>query len=1054
MDHGIAMASLVERHGWIEWSCHSHFSFKMGASYPHELIERAHALGYLGLAMTDMDGVYGLARSWRAWRDLEKSQSKGGRPRLLYGAELRLGSDEHDRPVMLQDTLILIAMNGRGYANLCSLLSLAHREIKHRAFVSLDQLVTCDLSDLVAVQPMRGLVHRAGMKGQWQEKCRRLRDVMGVERFFLTLSGLANKTEDDALERTQELAERLRVKCLLTQDVFFHRRELKDLSDLLHAVRTCRTLEESADQFFVNGERSMLSLEEIENRYRGLRSYEQALATGAELLSNISFCLSSLRYSYPREMLPPGKSAQEYLEEVTWQGARSIYGEIPQKISALLSHELALVDRLKFADYFLTVWDIVRWARSQGILCQGRGSAANSAICFVLGVTSVDPSQFDLLFERFISVERGDPPDIDVDFEHERREEVIQYIYGRYGRMRAAMVANVITWREKGALAAVGKALGLSDEVRAREGDCRWNQWRELARRLEGFPSHLGIHSGGFILSDRSLDCLCAQEPATMSGRSVIQWSKEDVEALGFFKIDVLALGMLSAVRKCLSRVRSHYGVDLTLASIPHGDEATYDMICRADTMGTFQIESRAQMSMLPRLRPRCFYDLVIEVAIIRPGPIQGGMIHPFLARREGREAVTFPDPRLQPILQRTLGVPIFQEQVMRVAMAVGGFTPGEANELRRHMGSFAMKGDVDQWIGKLADGMRREGLAEEFVQGILGQLKGFASYGFPESHAASFALIAYASCYLKCHFPEAFYESLLNSQPMGFYTPHVLLQAARHAGIEVREVCVERSEWDYSLEAAHESGNGGDSGQRPRYALRLGLRCVRGLAEGPTRRWLERRKGRQGWGRWEDFVRESGVGRRDLAALATADGLRCFGLARRSAVWLGGAVPLSPIDCEETLEFEAESQAERAQTDFHSMGTSLGPHPVALIRESDWCYDLDVSKISLSKELSTLGRGRGVWVFGMVTVRQSPPTAHGMVFVTLEDDVGWINLVFSPDVADRFGGVLWGHGFLCVHGVMQKHGEACSVRVRDVIEPRQSVWGRRDSQTGAHPLA
>ncbi|MEM7565447.1 MAG: error-prone DNA polymerase, partial [Pseudomonadota bacterium] len=553
----------------------------------------------------------------------------------------------------------------------------------------------------------------------------------------------------------------------------------------------------------------------MQRLYRVIPEYQRALALSEELNQCCEFDLSQLGYQYPKEMIPTGLDAQGYLWQLVQNGLSQRFGATPpDKLIKQIDHEMDLIGKLQFADYFLTVWDIVSWAREQKILCQGRGSAANSSVCFLLGITSVNPDQFDLLFERFVSMERGDPPDIDVDFEHERREEVIQYIYRRYGRDRSAMVANVITFRGKGALRSVGKALGVPDPllhqmskiassryfrgagteniVMALKQDYEeanpdatrvsWKLWMQLSEMLHGFPRHLGIHSGGFMLADKPLNCLLPQEPATMEGRSVIQWCKEDIEALGFFKIDVLSLGMLSAIRKCFDYVDLYYDQKFTLDRIPDDDSATYQMIQKADTVGTFQIESRAQMSMLPRLKPACFYDLVIEVAIIRPGPIQGKVIHPYLARREGLEPVTYPDERLRPILKRTLGIAIFQEQAMRIAIAVGNFSAGEANELRKKIGAWGIKDfnrDLHPLLVKLEKGMQENGIAPEFAEQIIGQMKGFAEYGFPESHAVSFSLIAYASCFLKCHFPAAFYISVLNSQPMGFYSPHALLQAA-----------------------------------------------------------------------------------------------------------------------------------------------------------------------------------------------------------------------------------------------------------------------------------
>jgi error-prone DNA polymerase len=1054
------MASLLETYGWYEWSCHTNFSFKYGASHPHELVAQAAAFKYQGLAITDFDGVYGLPRSWSALKTLKKDGHDNGL-KLFYGAEIHHVKD-HDLPLIMQDTLTLIVQSREGYYNLCRLLSYSHRAGKSDADIPLDYLLNADVAGLVAIQPMRGLVKQRKRQGEWQRKCAALRDHFTPERFYLGLSRQFNPAEDHAIRPTLELAKKLGVECLLTQDIFFHHASEKDLADLLQAMRMNLTVDGAVGHTFVNAERSLHSLAGIEARFKVFHDYERMLRSSRQLADSCQFDLKELRYYYPKEMLPEGFSGQQYLEKITWEHARAYYGELlSHKITEILTKELALIEQLGFADYFLTVWDIVLWARSQNILCQGRGSAANSAVCFVLGITAVDPALFDVLFERFISVERGDPPDIDVDFEHERREEVIQYIYERYGREKAAMVANVITFQSRGALRASGKALGIpevilgkaSDILDSREfrrGDAErvmeelkvtlkgddedWDLsaipfelWAEMCSRIGGFPSHLGIHSGGFILADRALDWLVPQEPATMAGRTVIQWCKEDIEALGFFKIDVLALGMLTAIRKCFDLIKGFHGRDYTLASIPQGDKPTYDMICKADTVGTFQIESRAQMSMLPRLKPRCFYDLVIEVAIIRPGPIQGGMIHPFLKRRDGLEKVTFPDPRIEPILKRTLGIPIFQEQVMRIAIAIGGFSPGEADELRRNMGSFSMKGDVGRWLGKLADGMRKHGIAEHFIQTILSQMKGFSSYGFPESHAASFALLAYASSYLKCHYPAAFFVALINSQPMGFYAPHVLLQTARHLGIKVLPVCVNKSDWDFTLEPVEDE-----------LCIRMGLRIVRSLRDTAGQGLVSYRKRHGQWRDLYDFIKVAGLSRLDITALAAADALQVFGIERRAAIWLSEAAPFAAFleDEEPAVYFEKETNQERLQSDFAATSTSLGLHPTEILKNEAWCYEVETRTITLAKDVPKRKPGQILIAFGMVIVRQAPPAAKGLVFATIEDETGLINLAFMPQVYAQYRRLFDRQAFLCLRGVLQRQGDAHSIKVTHLFAP------------------
>ena len=1044
-----------------EWLCKTNFSFLHGASHPRDIVERAHAHGYNALCINDFDGAYGLARCYRELEYLKTQQPT--RLKLNYAAEIHLQCD-HDLPLLLQDTLVLLALDQRGYVNLNRLLSYAHRDGKSYANLPLEYLLDSDVGGLVAIQPMRGIIRR-GRESERHEVLKRHFDG----RYYLALSRHLHPAEDRWIRGTLEQAKRLRLEILLCQDAFFHARGQKCVSDLLQAIRSNRVLDACREHFFPNAERCLHSAAELRRLFASIPGFERALAVSSELDRACEFSLDQLGYRYPKEMIPRGHDASSYLRMLVTRGAREKFGQpLPDRIADQLEHELALIDRLEFADYFLTVWDIVSWARQQRILCQGRGSAANSSVCFVLGITSVNPGQFELLFERFVSLERGDPPDIDVDFEHERREEVIQYIYRRYGRERAAMVANVVTYRGKGALRAVGKALGADDRllgqmskiassryyrgagteniVMALKKDYEkknpgiprisWNLWLQLTEKLHGFPRHLGIHSGGFMLADKPLDHLLPQEPATMQGRSVIQWSKEDIEALGFFKIDILSLGMLSAIRKCFDYVSHYYGESLGLDRIAEDDEATYAMIQKADTVGTFQIESRAQMSMLPRLRPACFYDLVIEVAIIRPGPIQGKVIHPYLARRDGLEPVTYPDERLRPILARTLGIAIFQEQAMRIAIAVGNFTPGEANELRKKIGAWGIKDfnrDLNPLLLKLEKGMRENGIKAEFAEQILGQMKGFAEYGFPESHAVSFALLAYASCYLKCHYPAAFYISVLNSQPMGFYTPHALLQAARREGIEILPISLNRSTWDHRLERP--------SRQRE-YAIRLGFRLVKGLAEAFVEHIVEARARVGAWQNFEGFCRDCSPARDQLTALAACDLFSPFGDSRSQALWAAEAAPYKPLldFTDDAIEWPDEQKLEAIRKDFRAFGTSLKQHPAEVIRLSQWPYPVAPEKFSRSDRLADLATDADVFVFGMVLVKQSPGSARGMVFVTLEDESGFINLALTPQVYARYFRLVDQHPFLCVVGRLQRVNESHSVLVKRVFDYRQGA--------------
>jgi len=1044
-----------------EWLCKTNFSFLHGASHPRDMIERANRLGYRSLCINDFDGAYGLARSYRELDYLKQQQQWRGL-KLNYGAEIHLQRD-HDLPLLLQDTLVLVAQDQQGYSNLNRLLSFAHREGKNYANVPLEYLLNCEVDGLFAIQPMRGAI-RSQRSIDRHAELQRLFD----RRYFLAISRHLHPAEDRWIKIALHSARRHGLEYILSQDAFFHDRQQKCMSDLLQAIRNNQVFDSCRAHFFPNAERCLHRADELRRLFAPIPGSGKALGLARELDRSCRFSLAQLGYQYPKEMIPAGHDALSYLKFLVQQGVQEKFNHLPSdEILRQLDHELILIGQLDFADYFLTVWDIVRWARQQQILCQGRGSAANSSVCFVLGITAVNPDQFELLFERFVSMERGDPPDIDVDFEHERREEVIQYIYRRYGRDRAAMVANVITFRGKAALRAVGQALGADDGLlrqmskiassryfrgagtenivmalkhdyerqNPRAHKISWQLWMQLSEKLHGFPRHLGIHSGGFMLADKPLNCLLPQEPATMEGRSVIQWSKEDIEALGFFKIDILSLGMLSAIRKCFDYVQHYYGRCLRLDLIPDDDQATYAMIQKADTVGTFQIESRAQMSMLPRLKQACFYDLVIEVAIIRPGPIQGKVIHPYLARREGLEAVTYPDERLRPILQRTLGIAIFQEQAMRIAIAVGDFTAGEANELRKKIGSWGIKDfnrDLNPLLVKLERGMQKNGVKPEFAEQILGQMKGFAEYGFPESHAVSFSLIAYASCYLKRHYPAAFFISVLNSQPMGFYSPHALLQAAKE-GIELLPISLNCSDWDHRLEML---------AQQRQYSIRLGFRLIKGLAESSVARVIDKRKRTGGWNSFERFSRDCELARDDITALAASDVFSEFGDFRSDALWQAEAAPYKPLldNTDDGIAWIKEAKLESIQKDFRAFGTSLKQHPAAVIKLEQWPYSVALEKIIPARQLIESRADADVFSFGMVLVKQSPGSAKGMVFVTLEDETGFINLAFTPRVYTRFYRQVDQQAFLCIVGKLQRVNESHSILVKRVFDPDSNV--------------
>ncbi|NRA45939.1 MAG: error-prone DNA polymerase [Oligoflexales bacterium] len=1073
------MASSLEKYGWHEWLCKTNFSFLTGASHPHELISRAAEQQYASLCINDFDGAYGLARSFIEHRRLAKSLPLQ-LPKLHYGAEIHLTKD-HRLPILQQETLALVAQNWEGYSNLCHILTLAHKDGKKDACIKLSDLLTKHVEGLIAIQPMRGLMREGVQASHFAP----IRDHFN-QRFYFVISRHRHPAEDYWIPSTLQIARELGAECLLSQDAFFHHNSRGHLCDLLHSVRHNLSLSEASEHFFPNKERYLHSLASIEARFASLPCYEKSLQTSYELAQSCQFELSALRYHYPQEMIPAGYTAQSFLEDMTWKEAKKRYAIVDAKLSARLTYELKLIAKMNFADYFLTVWDIVYWARSQGILCQGRGSAANSAVCYILGITSVDPNNFDMLFERFISAERGDPPDIDVDFEHERREEVIRYVYERYGRDKAAMVANVITFRRKGALRAVAKSLGIDEgtvttcaklcktkmlrgggakeifeearkqlEEEQQLSSIPWSLWARLTEELRGFPRHLGIHSGGFMISAKPLNQLVPREPATMEGRTVIQWCKDDIEGLGFFKIDLLCLGMLTAVRKAFSYIKACYGTSLELSQIPHNDSATYSMIQQAETVGTFQIESRAQMTMLPRLRPRCFYDLVIEVAIIRPGPIQGKVINPYLKRRNGIEPVSYPAPVLKPILARTLGVAIFQEQAMRIAVEVGNFTPGEANELRKSIGAWNVKDlshNLSPYLEKLTNGMRQNNYDEAFIAQIIGQMQGFSDYGFPESHAVSFALIAYASSYLKCHYPAAFFTAILNSQPMGFYSPHSLIQTAKRDGVTVLPICVNHSEWDHQLEALSTNS---DQTQAS-YGIRLGFRLVRSLRKQGASQLVKTRT-QEPFSNMEAFLQRTKLVRSDLTALAAANAFHIFGLSRFDAIWISEAAPFHPIleQEEEAFSWPTEDPVGQMERDFAATGTSLGPHPTAIFTQGFWCYQPKFASIHSAEDLQVQKKGCKVSVFGMVLVKQAPPSAKGMVFITIEDASGFINLVFTPQSYAKYYQEIETAFFLCVDGTLQKAGDYRSIMVSKVharIRPEAQVQRLFDDEVNQQP--
>ncbi len=1038
-----------------EWISKTNFSFLSSTSHPRELLKAAALLGYESICVNDFDGVYGLARAFNDLKHLKKHHDV--ELRLNYGAEIHIFED-HDLPILKQVTICLNSTSLKGYVNLNKILTYAHKDSKDRAFIDLETLLSMELDGVFCIVPFRGAFR------YFSENKKQLINLKSAlnNRIYLAITKIFHKNFDYHIDSALKFSQEMGISYIYSQDSFMTKRSDKSFHDLLCAIKHNIHIKDAGALFFPNTERCLHDKAHIHKTYKDIGNFKSTIQLMEALSENCNFSFSELKYQYPKEMIPEGYTPQSFLEKISWEGARKRFGEhLSESIRNTISKELDLIEDLGYADYFITVWDIVAWARAQDILCQGRGSAANSAVCYVLGVTSCDPTTFDLLFERFISKERGDPPDIDIDFEHERREEVLQYIYRRYGRNRASMVANVITFKRKGALRAVGKAFGAKESTLKSVSDTTstvmfrsknlsqvlysvsedaeekisWKMWNHFSVRLLNFPRHMGLHSGGFIISQHPITNLVAQEPATMEDRTIIQWSKDDIEELGFFKIDCLALGMLTAVRKCFDYVKECYGVDLKLHSIPKDDPATFSMIQRADTVGVFQIESRAQMSMLPRLLPKNLYDLVIEVAIIRPGPIQGKVIHPYLRRRDGLEETTFPDERVKDILAKTLGVIIFQEQMMRIAIALGDFTPGEADELRKHIGSWNSKSfsrDLDPHLSKLISGMKAKNIDEDFINQMLEHMQGFSHYGFPESHAISFAFIAYASSYLKCHYPAAFFTSVLNSQPMGFYKPHALLQAAKRAGVPLRKITINDSFWDHTLETIETNKD------RPkRFAIRIGFRIVSGISEKAVLEITSKRKEHGIWKDFDSFLKSVEIYRDDYSALAAADAFSCFGLERSDALWMAEAVPFKTfIDLEERkLKWSKKSSLEKFQLDFTATGTTLGVHPVSIVKKEHWSYSIALKEIKNSDQLAKF-KGRGnVIVFGMLLIKQAPPSAKGMVFFTLEDETGFINLAFPPPVYQVFYKEIEGASYLCVGGEVQKIGEYHSILVAKVYD-------------------
>jgi error-prone DNA polymerase len=869
----------------------------------------------------------------------------------------------------------------------------------------------------------------------------------------LGASVLCRGDDQRRLDALASLAQACGTPLVALGDVRFHAPERRRLADVLSAIRLRCAVDALGLAAEANAERHLKSPGEVARLFA---RHPQAVARTLAIVRACRFSLDELRYEYPEEAVEPGRTAQEMLIERTWQGAAERWpGGVPAEVRGRIEHELALIERLGYAPYFLTVHEIVRFARDRDILCQGRGSAANSAVCYALGITAVDPAKHDLLFERFVSAARNEPPDIDVDFEHERREEVIQWIYARYGRDRAALTATVIHWRHRMAVREVGRAMGLSEDVTGRIAKEGWGPGREgrladqvvalgldpadprlaatldLAEALVGFPRHLSQHVGGFVITRGPLIELCPVANAAMAERTTIEWDKDDIDALGILKVDVLALGMLTCIRKAFDLIAAHHGRRCTLATVPPEDRAVFAMLARADSLGVFQVESRAQMAMLPRLRPATFYDLVIEVAIVRPGPIQGDMVHPYLRRRNGEEAVTFPSPELEAVLGRTLGVPLFQEQAMKIAIVAAGFTPDEADRLRRAMATFRNVGTIHTFRDKLIRGMVERGYERDFAERCFRQIEGFGEYGFPESHAASFALLVYVSAWIKCHYPAAFAAALLNSQPMGFYAPAQIVRDARNHGVTVRPPDVNASVWDCTLEACAGSAGGA--------ALRLGLREVKGLKQEDAAALVAARGAGNArpFETVEEIARRARLGAAPLERLAEADGFASLGLTRRDALWQARAIePPAPLlvaaegdlFAEPAPRLPAMTLGEQVVADYASLALSLKAHPMALLRP-----EMEALRCNDTRALLAARAGSRVRLAGLVLVRQRPGSAKGVVFVTIEDEHGQANLVVMPDVLRRFRAAIIGARLMVVDGVIerQNYGAAPIIHVR-----------------------
>ncbi len=1012
---------------YTELQVTTNFSFLRGGSHPEEMVAQAAALGYKEIAITDVNTLAGIVRAHVAGREHNIRIIPACRLELQDGPSLLAYPTDRDAYAWL--SALLSEGNRRTEKGQCHLYKAdVYRYAKGIKFIAV---------------PTPALNAAFELGDEFQVALDEYRQYLGAD---LYLGAIRSYRANDSkiLYRLSQLSQELDIPLVAINDVYYHNPERRELQDVLTCIREKCTIYNAGFRLYQNAERYLKPAKEMQRLFR---QYPEAIERTQEIAKACQFSLDSLEYVYPEEITKEGRTPQEELVHLAWQGARERFGEcIPEKIKKNIQDELDFMERKNYAAYFLTVYDFVDFARRNNILCQGRGSAANSVVCYCLGITSVNPVEIKLLFARFMSDARDEPPDIDVDFEHERREEVMQYIYKKYGRDRAAIVATVTQVHFKGAVRDVAKAMGLSVDAINSLSNSGWeftDDWYEgknvtsegfdpndahlmkvlaLTSQYIGFPRQLGQHTGGFVITRGKITDLCPILNARMEDRTNIEWNKDDIEALGFLKVDVLALGMLTCIRKAFDLAKQHYGLDLTLANIPQDDTAVYDMICHADTIGVFQIESRAQMSMLPRLKPRKFYDLVIEVAIVRPGPIQGDMVHPYLRRRDGLETYEIPE-QLKGILGRTEGVPLFQEQAMEIAIVAAGFTPAEADQLRRSMATFKARGKVSYFEEKLINGMKANGYEEDFARRVFRQLEGFGSYGFPESHAASFALLVYVSSWIKCHYPDVFATALLNSMPMGFYQPAQIVIDAKKHGVEVRPVDINYSRWDNLLEE-----------QSGKYcAMRLGFRQVRGMKEEDMQLLVNART--QPFTNISSLA-EAGITITTLEKLADADAFRSIGLDRRQALWEVSALSdrlagiftgQTPEAASETgIELPVMKLSEHVIHDYAATTLSLKAHPVSFVRSK-----LEALQVTPAADLALLENGAPVKVAGLVLVRQRPGTASGICFITIEDETGSANLVVFQKLFDKYRKEILQSKLLMVEGKVQKEGEVIHVIVR-----------------------